>query len=98
MSMHGLGTAFRGQGRFIEAEKLHLAALEIQKNVLPPEHPETLQGVSMLAMSISAQNRYAEAEKLHRAVLAVRQRVLPPDHAETLTFKALIGFGAAAGA
>jgi len=74
----------REAGSLSEAEKLSSEALAIQRRVLGPEHPDTLNSMIYLAMDLALQGRYPEAEKLERDTLAIQQRVLGPEHADTL--------------
>ena len=58
--------------------------LEIQKRVLPKDHPDTLWSMNNLAISYAGLNRPAEALKLREEVLEIQKRVLPKDHPDTL--------------
>ena len=55
---------FSEQGKLDEARKLHEQALEIQRRVLGPEHPDTLGSMEALAQVLSAQGKIDEARKL----------------------------------
>jgi tetratricopeptide (TPR) repeat protein len=73
------------QGRWTEAEKLGVDALEASKRVLGVEHPDTLTRMANLALTYSNQGRLAKAEKLGVDVLETSKRVLGVEHPDTLT-------------
>src|SRR5262249_58237923 len=59
-------------------------ALDLQRRVLGPEHPETLTTQNNVAGLFLDQGKYAEAEPLYRQALEAQGRVLGPEHADTL--------------
>ena len=59
-------------------------ALEIQRRVLGPEHPDTLYSMNNLAIVYYYQGKYAQAEALDSQTLEIRRRVLGPEHPDTL--------------
>ena len=66
--MHGLARSLL-QGMVTGVTEGFRKVLEIQGQVLPPEHPFTLRTMSTLATTIRDQGRYREAEKLCGEVL-----------------------------
>ncbi|EHA26118.1 hypothetical protein ASPNIDRAFT_36453, partial [Aspergillus niger ATCC 1015] len=72
-------------GRWKEAEELEVQVLELRKQVLGPEHPDTLASMSDLAWTYGNQGRWKEAEELQVQVLELRKQVLGPEHPGTLT-------------
>ncbi|KAL4862232.1 nucleoside phosphorylase domain-containing protein [Aspergillus spectabilis] len=72
ITMSDLASTYWNQGRWKEAEKLDKQAMEIRKQVLGPEHPETLL------------RTMEEAEELEVPVLPIRKRVLGPEHPDAL--------------
>jgi eukaryotic-like serine/threonine-protein kinase len=62
---------------------LQRETLLIQRRVLGPEHPDTLNSMSRLAGIYSWQGRNAEAEKLERQALDIERRVFGPDNPKT---------------
>ena len=61
-----IGTTYRVQSKFREAEPHLRAALEIRRRVLGDKHPETGQSMVALAEWFAVSGRYAEAEPLLR--------------------------------
>ena len=58
--------------------------LDLQRRVLGPEHPSTLNTMDNLAASLLGQGKHAEAEQMFRELLDVQRRVLGPEHPDTL--------------
>jgi len=56
-----------------------IAALDIRRRVLGPEHPLTLASVNDLANALSDQGRYGEAIQLNEDALAIRVRLYGTD-------------------
>jgi tetratricopeptide (TPR) repeat protein len=79
-----LATMVREQGRYREAEQLHLRVLTAQRRLLGDDDPATLRTCHNLAWGMAGQGRYAESEWLHRQVLPDRERVLGTGHPDTL--------------
>ena len=46
--------------------------------MLRKDHPDTLQSMNNLAVSLSEQGKYAEAEAMHQQTLQLRETVLGP--------------------
>ena|ERR1700680_4968344 len=84
--LNNLAELYRAQGQYAKAEPLYLQALEIEKKVLGPEHPNVARELNNLALLYDAQGQYAKAEPLYRQALAILQKVLPanPDLATLL--------------
>jgi tetratricopeptide (TPR) repeat protein len=78
------GDCLYSDGRYKEAEDQFLQVLKIRKQVLGPEHPQTLTRMAALALTYWSQGRWKRAEKLAVEVLSIRKRVLGPDHPDTL--------------
>ncbi|KAL2822076.1 hypothetical protein BJX63DRAFT_417851 [Aspergillus granulosus] len=85
IAMTDLGSAYRGQGRWNEAEKLQIQGrwneaeklgvqvLETRKAVLGARHPSTLASMGNLASTYSNQGRWNEAEKLQVQVMETKK-------------------------
>jgi len=58
--------------------------LTLDREVLGPEHPDTLAAMGNLANSYSDAGRKDEALKLHEEVLTLDRKVLGPEHPDTL--------------
>ncbi|KAI3326741.1 hypothetical protein HD806DRAFT_488058 [Xylariaceae sp. AK1471] len=74
---------FEGQGSF--AEKFQMEAEEINRDILGPEHPDTLRSMNNLALTYMGQGRWKEAESLQVQVMETYKVVLGPEHSDTLT-------------
>ncbi|KAI3035032.1 hypothetical protein CBS76997_10834 [Aspergillus niger] len=72
-------------GRWKEAEELGVQELEMCKQVLGPEHPDTLTSMGNLASTYWNQGRWKEAEGLEVQVMESRTQVLGPEHPDTIT-------------
>ncbi len=57
---------------------------ELDRKVLGPEHPDTLNAMANLANSYFDAGRKDEALKLREEVLALSRKVLGPEHPDTL--------------
>ncbi len=69
-SLNNLALLYKKQGRYEEAEPLHIQALEKCRAVLGEDHPDTLGSLNNLAALYGSQGRYAEAEPLYVQALA----------------------------
>jgi tetratricopeptide (TPR) repeat protein len=75
---------------FWDAAKPHFAAaLELRRNVLGEEHPDTLTAMHNLGISLQMQGRSSgqidEAEQLYNRVLELRRKVLGEEHPDTIS-------------
>jgi hypothetical protein len=55
-------------------------ALEFDRRVLPPDHPDIGRSMNNLAATYSDLGRYADALAMQESALKFFRRVLPPDH------------------
>ncbi|GMF97349.1 unnamed protein product [Aspergillus oryzae] len=83
--INNIGMCLYSDGRWKEAERLQVQVLELRKQVLGPEHPDTLTSIANLALTYRNQGRWKEAERLQVQVLELRKQVLGPEHPDTLT-------------
>ena len=67
------------QGKYAEAEKQLLTALQEAEN-FGPEDPRLAASLNNLAALYQAQGRSAEAEKLFKRALAIVEKALGPEH------------------
>ena len=74
MSIANLASTYHHQGRLIEAEKLEVEVLERSKQVLGPDHPDTLISMANLASTYRNRSRWMEAEKMEIEVLEGRMQ------------------------
>lgn len=80
-----LASAYSGQGKWREAEKLNLQVLEKRNRVFGAEHPDTLKTMNNLALTYRNQGRLEKAEILNLQVLEIRNRVSGAEHPSTVT-------------
>jgi nucleoside phosphorylase/tetratricopeptide (TPR) repeat protein len=78
------GNCLYSDGRYKEAEDQLLQLLKIRKQVLGPEHPDTLISMAGLAATYCSQGRWKEAEVLEVQVMERHRQVLGPEHPDTL--------------
>ena len=80
-----LGKTYGKLGEYKTAESHLERALQIRREQLGKEHPETLNSMNNLANVYQDQGRYDEAEQLHIKALEIRRRVLGQEHPATLS-------------
>jgi serine/threonine protein kinase/tetratricopeptide (TPR) repeat protein len=80
-----IGVTYESLGDFEAAEPHLVAALEILRNKLGEEHPDTLISISHLAMLRDSQDRLSEAEALNRKAIEISCRLHGDEHDQTLT-------------
>jgi len=78
-----MARVYRSLGLYSRSETLARQAVAIRTRVLGPEHPQTLEAMDALEITVSAQRKTEEAIKLEREMLAVRRRVLGNDDPNT---------------
>ena len=76
---------FYEAGWWKEAEKLRVQAVDIDRLVHGPEHPETLTAMSDLALTYRQQGQWKKAEEINLQVLEISKDVLGQQHPNTLT-------------
>ncbi len=78
-----IGRTYLGLYLFKEAEP-HLArALELQRDVLGEDHPDTLESMHNLGIAVHMLDRLDEAEQLYLQALESRKKVLGEEHPHT---------------
>ena len=82
--MDTMAITYYSLGLYTRAQPLIERAIEIQRRVLGPEHPDTLHSMNNLANDFLSEGRNADAEKLYRQTLDIQRRVLGPEHPDTL--------------
>ena len=68
-----------------EAEVMGRVKLAARREELVPRHPDTLDTMASLAVTLRELGKHAEAEAMEREVLAARREVLGARHPDTLT-------------
>jgi nephrocystin-3 len=66
------------------AASLARSCMEAREADSGPEHPDTLDSVNNLAVTLAEQGNYAGAEVLNQRALAGREKRLGPEHPDTL--------------
>ena len=82
--MYTMASTYQKLGLYPQAQSLVERAIQIQRRILGPRNPETLQSMFTLGVLLTDEGRYREAEKLYRENLEMRRQVLGPDHKDTL--------------
>src|SRR5262249_46816012 len=80
-----LGETYKELGELDQAIRQLQPALALRKQVLGPEHPDTLATQELLAYSFGLAGRSAQLEAHAQQTVAGRKAVLGPDHPDTLT-------------
>ncbi len=81
VSLNRLGLLLLYGGRDLdEATALLRQALDMRRNLLPPDHPLIAVSVHNLGLALDAQGRYAPAETLLRQAVALWRAQLGPRH------------------
>jgi eukaryotic-like serine/threonine-protein kinase len=81
---HTIGMTYRDLGLYAESEQQLRQALDLRRHALGPEHIDTVNSMSELALLDFMEAKYGPAEALFTTVLAFQRRVLGKDHHETL--------------
>jgi non-specific serine/threonine protein kinase/serine/threonine-protein kinase len=82
--MQTIGNTYFGLGLYKQSESLTRRALELGKQVLGSNHPETLESMNQLSGLLIAESRFPDAERLERETLGIERKVLKPDNARTI--------------
>ncbi len=82
--MHVMGTVYFQLALYSRAHALLTRAVEIRRDVLGPDNPDTLRSINNLANTFYAEGQYREAEKRHRLVFDSVRRRLGLEHPETI--------------
>ncbi|KAF5249950.1 hypothetical protein FOXYS1_14964 [Fusarium oxysporum] len=82
--LHRVGSFFRFQGRYREAESLQREGLSIRRELLGEEHIETLVTISDLAGSLADLRRFEESDKLQRGLIETLKRLHGDENEKTL--------------
>jgi len=81
-AISSLGSLYKSQRRYAEAETLMKQALAIREKDLGPNDLQVSESLDALAALYETQRRYAEAETLLRRSLAIRRKALGSDHVQ----------------
>ena len=83
-TLHNYAGQLQRLEKLDEAEATLNEVLDLRRQVLGPEHIDTLATLGELAAVYQLQGRYDEAEHLRLQTLDVNRRVLGGEHPETL--------------
>jgi eukaryotic-like serine/threonine-protein kinase len=79
-----MGSAYDDLGLYAEAQQQMERSLELRREELGADHPDTLRMMNDLGTLHSAQGKFAEAEPILAQALKAERRVLGAEHPETL--------------
>ncbi len=82
---HTIGKAYKDLGLYPDAQQHLERAVRIRRELLGESHPETIRGMSDLALVYRYAGKYPQAESLGAQVLALQKRLLGERHRDTLT-------------
>jgi tetratricopeptide (TPR) repeat protein len=80
LSMTHLALLYCCQGKYEDAEHLHLLALKMNKRMLGEEHPNVANSLDNLGALYRHQGKYEDAESLHLLALKMNKRMLGEEH------------------
>jgi non-specific serine/threonine protein kinase/serine/threonine-protein kinase len=80
--MDAIGRVYRSLGLYDKAVPLLEESLEMRRDILGEENPETSESLNNLAELYHDQGKYAEAEPLYQRALTIREKVLGAEHPE----------------
>ncbi|KAH8671374.1 hypothetical protein BX600DRAFT_411360 [Xylariales sp. PMI_506] len=83
--LYNVAETYRITAKYAQAEQMYRQVLELQKEVLGRDHPDTLSSMNHLATVLDNQGKCLEAEQIHQQVLELRKAVLGRDHLYTLS-------------
>jgi tetratricopeptide (TPR) repeat protein len=83
--MQNLAWIYQCQGRWDEAEALHIQVASTRERVLGLEHPDFLESLDLLALLYEEKKKYTKREEVIVRALDIRRTVLGRQHPETLS-------------
>jgi serine/threonine protein kinase/Flp pilus assembly protein TadD len=86
-----IGWTYRDLGLYTEARKQEERALDLERRVLGPENPKTLQTMTRVGYAARLEGKQAEAEGLLTQNVQVMRRVLGSEHPDTLLAEYYLG-------
>jgi non-specific serine/threonine protein kinase/serine/threonine-protein kinase len=81
---HTLGETYNALGVYEKSVAELETALNIQKRILGPDHPDTLNTMNSLSTVLIRQGKYAEAESLLQEAVSKKKKALGAEHKQTL--------------
>ena len=89
--MNNIAVALINQGRYEKAENAFSQVLNLQRELLGPEHPDTIRSMDGLALSQYAQGDHLEALKMYQQIVALQYKLLGHDHHDTASTLLFVG-------
>ncbi len=80
-----IGRLYLEIGNYADAEKMHRAALAINRRLFGPVSPETAASLNDLAVALWKEGNLTEAEITNREALGIRRRLFGVEHADVAT-------------
>jgi serine/threonine protein kinase len=90
--MHVMGHVYESLGLYAKAEPLLRRAVEVRRNTLGSQNPDTLNSMYALAGVLMYESRHSEAEKWSRETLDSRRNRLGSEHRDTLRSMSQLAF------
>jgi tetratricopeptide (TPR) repeat protein len=87
VGLNNLGTIYRVQGRFADAESMYRRAIEILERLPVDAHPDLAASLFNLARLYATQSLTDEAEPLFRRALDLYEDTLGPAHANVASVR-----------
>lgn len=82
-----LALLYDAQGRYAEAERLDMQALEFCRELPGPEYPAMAACLNNLAAMYEVQGRFSEAAPLYTQAFEIAESSLGPSHPATQTIR-----------
>jgi eukaryotic-like serine/threonine-protein kinase len=90
--MHVMGHVYESLGLYAKAEPLLRRAVEVRRNMLGAQNPDTLNSMFDLAGVLMSESRHSEAEKWSRETLDSRRHRLGSEHRDALRSMSQLAF------
>lgn len=88
---HTYAHVYRSLGDYEESRACAQRAVELRRNILGEEHPDTLAAWNSLAVSLKLLGQYEKAEAIYRQCLEVNQKRYGATHPDTLSTQHNLG-------
>ena len=83
-SLSSFSAAFKDVGQYERALELETRVMQLRKQILGDEHPDTLRSMNRISCYLRDIGRSHEAATVSKSVLQTRQELLGSEHRETL--------------
>jgi tetratricopeptide (TPR) repeat protein len=85
--LNNLANLYYSQGKYEQAEPLYIQALELRKQLLGENHPDTATSLNNLANLYYSQGKYEQAEPLYIQALEIAEQTLGENHPLRVTIR-----------